>query len=243
MTPKELTKGKWAQARESLIRECTWTHGSNTSEMKVIKTSYIANIYGTRSTRSCHIATYNCSRKPVLKQRQTLNPDDSQNYGRIEINHCQLLKSRRRCLKPACPQEEPGSVGKGFTINTLNPPCKELYANYLDTGILVLGHSQFVYTCLGACGYESVRDWNQLRFKICSSFFSMRFYTELHSGYSVGILFLQGSLDFPQSAKDMYTAISNVTFACVITTSEIKCSVYQNMWSSLVLICKRKSAF
>lgn len=59
--------------------------------------------------------------------------------------------------------------------STHNNPCKELCANYLYTGILVLGHSQFIYMCLAAYVYGSMGDWNQLRFKICSSFFSMRF--------------------------------------------------------------------
>lgn len=152
MAPKELTTGKWTLARESLIVYMK-TQEQNMSEIKVIKTSYVANIYGTRSTRSYHTATYNCSAQPVLKQRQVLNPDDSKNYGRIEINHCQLLK---RYIKPACPQEEPRSVGMGFTINTLNNPCKEPCANYLYTVILELGHPYFFYTCLGACGYETV---------------------------------------------------------------------------------------
>lgn len=50
-------------------------------------------------------------------------------------------------------------------------------------------------------------------------------------------------LCFPESVRDMYTAISNSTFVHVITTCEIKGFVCQNTGSSLVLKCKRKPAF
>lgn len=53
MTPKELTKGKRTYGGESPTDSAYEHRGAeHMSEIKVIKTSYIADVYRTRSTRS-----------------------------------------------------------------------------------------------------------------------------------------------------------------------------------------------
>lgn len=112
-----------------------------------------------------------------------------------DINHCQPVKGVTRHIQNQHTlRRNPGSVGRGSTPDVLALPChfKQPCTDYLDTRVLVPAHLEIAYTCLGACGYESVRDLNQFWCKKHSYFLPMRFRIERSCYYSVGTSFPSG---------------------------------------------------